>query len=157
MVVLVNYLHVMTILPSSILVNELYVADLQDAFVAWCKSKCCRTRANLELGEDYSTTVDAEKCSLDDEDGNNVASQAIVAKPSELNRTDRYLVEKYAPFVTRRPYYMLGAAVLLVRTRKSYCFSICLDGYPLIFKHFFSISIVGYRPWHFWCLHVRSE
>mmetsp|Transcript_25610 Transcript_25610/g.70502 ORF Transcript_25610/g.70502 Transcript_25610/m.70502 type:complete len:1784 (-) Transcript_25610:395-5746(-) len=112
MVVLTNYIHVMTILPSAILVNELYVASVQERFITWCKSKLLSNRLNHrknvdEKGE-YSKPLppDTERCL---HDGTGDGGE----KSKTLNATDRYLVEEYAPFVTKRSYYLLCSTIIL--------------------------------------------
>ena len=122
MVVLINYIHVMTILPSSILVNEIYVASVQERFVTLCmskffsnthknKQKCDRSVGSSSQSED----VDAEKCLQNDTQGRGKKLKNVVEKVSNMNRTDRYLIETYAPFITKRAYYLLGSTIILVR------------------------------------------
>ena len=92
MVVLINYLHVMTILPSSILVDEIYVAPLQKDFTSWFKSKF------------LSKNLD-----------HNSKGGKSVEKSDDMNSVDQYLVQTYAPFVTRRSSYLIGLPIILVR------------------------------------------
>ena len=87
MVVLINYLHVMTILPSSILVNEIYVIPFRTDVFNWFERKFLPKKLNQKRGKSTS---------------------------NEMNRLDRYLVQTYAPFVTRRSSYLIGLPVVMV-------------------------------------------
>ncbi len=77
---LVNYLHVMTILPSSILVNEIYVVPFRKDISRWFSRKFS------------SETLDHKE-------------EAV--GPSDMSRLDGYLVHTYAPLVTRRSLYLI--------------------------------------------------
>ena len=95
MVVLINYLHVMTILPSSILVNEIYVIPFRKDIVSFFKGKSC-SRKKLD-----------ENQSISKESQNGKAC-------NDMNRLDRWLVQTYAPFVSRRPSLLIVLPVILV-------------------------------------------
>lgn len=93
MVVLINYLHVMTILPSSILVNEIYVIPFRKDIMSYFKRKS--SSENL----DKSASIEYQN-----------------GEPSNhMNRLDRYLVDTYAPFVSRKSSYLIALPVVLVR------------------------------------------
>ena len=94
MVVLINYLHVMTILPSSILVNEIYVIPFRKDIMS-CFTKEKSSSENL----DKSASIEYQN-----------------GEPSnDMNRLDRYLVDTYAPFISRRSSYFIALPVVLVR------------------------------------------
>ena len=119
MVVLINYLHVMTILPSSILVNEIYIAKRQEECVMWFKSKFDRRSRNIsekythpEIFED----VDAEKCLQHDACEGDEKLETLEKTSNQMNRFDRCLVETYAPFLKRRSYHLMCFSILLVRS-----------------------------------------
>ena len=125
MVVLINYLHVMTILPSSILVDQIYVAPLQKDVIAWFKSKFFskivdhkRTGGkSLERNTSLDELDDAvvESCVEDQISKEKGSSKNNVDTSSDdLDRVDQYLVETYAPFVTRRSSYLIGFPIALV-------------------------------------------
>jgi len=123
MVVLINYLHVMTILPSSILVNEIYVAPIQKQFIMWCKStflpnKFYHEQKSSESADKYihPEDADAEKGLPNSIRAGDEKLKNVIEKSSKMNRIDQYLVETYAPFVTRRSSYLLCSCIILVRT-----------------------------------------
>lgn len=87
----------MTILPSSILVDEIYVAPLQKDFTSWFKSKFLSKN-------------------LDDKDEGGKSEE----KSNDMNSLDRYLVQTYAPFVTRRSSYLIGLPIIMVRPYVKY-------------------------------------
>lgn len=119
MVVLVNYLHVMTILPSSILVNEIYVASEEKRFLTWCKSLFIANKLGNEQRDaqcaDYNHVddTDTEKCLENYVNGGKEESKGIIGKTSNLDPAERYLIETYAPFVNKRAYYILVSTVIL--------------------------------------------
>ena len=88
MVVLVNFLHVMTILPSSILVNEIYVVPFRADLFRWFERRFLPKKLSHKSGEKSS---------------------------NDVSRLDRYLIETYAPFVTRRSSYLIALPIVLVR------------------------------------------
>ena len=157
MVVLVNYLHVMTILPSAMMVNEVYVKPFfaQRRSLSW-KFEQRSVPAEKELEEDISggnskpslergdTEVGFELSGLEHSASMNQRPSAVIALPttveespevrkdvasgaqakrdqttaflqntSKMNRTDRWLVEKYAPFINRRRFYAVLWTVIL--------------------------------------------
>lgn len=69
---LINYLHVMTILPSSILVNEIYVVPFSRKF--WSKTRSHKEEAT---------------------------------ETNNMSRLDGYLINTYAPLVTRKALYLI--------------------------------------------------
>ncbi len=83
MVVLINYLHVMTILPSSILVNEIYIVPFRKDIVSFFTGSRKKLDKHGEASDD-------------------------------MNRLDRWLVQTYAPFVSRRPSLLIVLPVILV-------------------------------------------
>ena len=126
MVVLVNYLHVMTILPSAILVDEIYVAPIQREFVMWFKLKfLSKNLVHENQGgntiESYSHPEEPDsaitgKCIQGDPSEGHQILKNVIGKPSDdMNQLDRYLVHTYAPFVTRRSSYLIGLPIFLVR------------------------------------------
>lgn len=124
MVVLINYVHVMTILPSAILVDEIYVAPLQKEFIKWCKSKffskslekqnqqgqCTEKLAHLKEPDDAILT----KCFQDHASERHEKLENIVEKASnDMNNLDRYLVQTYAPLVAGRSSYLIVLPIVL--------------------------------------------
>ena len=87
MVVLINYLHVMTILPSSILVNEIYVVPFRKDISMWFSRKFS------------SNTGDREE---------------EATESNNMSRLDRYLIHTYAPLVTRRSLYLIVVPIGMV-------------------------------------------
>lgn len=119
MVVLINYLHVMTILPSSILVNEIYMASVQKKIVIWFKLKFLPNKfKGVEKNTSPKEPNDAivEKCFQNKASEGHEKMKNIIEKSSnDMNSLDRYLVQTYAPFVSRRSSYLIGFPILLVR------------------------------------------
>jgi hypothetical protein len=103
MVVLVNYVHVMTILPSAILVNEIYVKKYLGRFQ---KKHCKETTKNKDYI--YSEGNNMEKGSPPN------CSDNVPEK--KMNFIDRYLVETHIPFISKRSSYLLVFSIILVRT-----------------------------------------
>jgi MMPL family len=93
MVVLMNFLHVMTILPSAILVNEFYVAPLQQRLLKWFKTSF---RKNDLKARDVIHESDGGNSHFGTNEGSSLENT------SQMNRMDRWLVTKYAPFINRR-------------------------------------------------------
>eukprot|EP00588_Corethron_pennatum_P034447 CAMPEP_0194349088 /NCGR_PEP_ID=MMETSP0171-20130528/106891_1 /TAXON_ID=218684 /ORGANISM="Corethron pennatum, Strain L29A3" /LENGTH=1903 /DNA_ID=CAMNT_0039116497 /DNA_START=220 /DNA_END=5932 /DNA_ORIENTATION=+ len=113
MVVLINYVHVMTILPSAILVNEIYVAPLQKKCVRWWKPRHEQTSETDAEKYAHSEEEDAEKgLSNGSREGDETLENAF-EKVSEMNSLDRYLVETYAPFVNQKSKHLLLGAVVM--------------------------------------------
>ena len=111
MVVLINYLHVMTILPSSILVNEIYMAPVQKKIVIWFKLKFL---ANKYKGVEKNTS--REKCFQNEaSQGHEKMKNIFEESSNDMDSLDRYLVQTYAPFVSRRSSYLICFPILLVR------------------------------------------
>ena len=167
MVVLINYLHVMTILPSSILVNEIYIAPLQKQFVMWCKPKCLSNNLDHEQKSEksadkyiHSEDADAEKGLPNHTRGGDMKVKNVIENPSEMNRIDRYLVESYAPFITRRSSYLLCSSIILVRiiTRRfidRFSFEYCIFCFSNLIRTF-NVRIGNY-PWYLRHNEVRHE
>ena len=103
MVVLVNYVHVMTILPSSILVNEIYVVPFQQKYFGWL---CKQTRTDKANNHAYSKENDMENGSQD-------CSRNVLEE--NMNVLDRYLVGTHIPFINKRSSYLLVFSIILVR------------------------------------------
>ncbi len=83
----------MTILPSSILVNEIYLIPFRKEIMSCFKGKS--SSENL----DKSASIEYQN-----------------GEPSnDMNRLDRYLVDTYAPLVSRRSSYFIALPVVLVR------------------------------------------
>jgi hypothetical protein len=130
MVVLINYIHVMTILPSSILVNEIYIVPL---FHKWFKSK--------QHHNEQTNNNDLTNNRIESDEENNTergmpnSSANTTERTLKMNTIDRFLVEKYAPFINKRSYYLLIFSVILVsnvmilEVRK-----ICLFISPLVYQ-----------------------
>jgi len=113
MVVLINYVHVMTILPSAILVNEIYVAPLQKKCARWWKSRHEQTSETDAEKYAHSEEEDAEEgLSNGSREGDETLENAF-EKVSEMNFLDRYLVETYAPFVNQKSKHLLLGAVVM--------------------------------------------
>ncbi|MGK3741129.1 MAG: hypothetical protein ACI8RD_008845 [Bacillariaceae sp.] len=107
MVVLVNYVHVMTILPSAILVNEIYVKKylgrFQKKYSGWLYKETTKNKDPI-----YSEGNNMEKGSPPD-CSNNVPEK-------KMNFIDRYLVETHIPFISKRSSSLLFFSIILVRT-----------------------------------------
>jgi len=101
MVVLVNYVHVMTILPSSILVNEIYVVPFQQKYFGWL---CKQTRTDKANNHTYSKENDMENGSQD-------SSRNVLEE--NMNVLDRYLVGTHIPFINKRSSYLLVFSIIL--------------------------------------------
>ena len=99
MVVLINYLHVMTILPSSILVNEIYVVPFRKDISMWFSRKFS------------SNTSDHEE---------------EATESNNMSRLDRYLIHTYAPLVTRRSLYLIVVPIGMVCSVLSVFSNFCL-------------------------------
>mmetsp|Transcript_12433 Transcript_12433/g.22288 ORF Transcript_12433/g.22288 Transcript_12433/m.22288 type:complete len:1070 (-) Transcript_12433:102-3311(-) len=123
MVVLVNYLHVMTILPSAILVNEIYVIPFQQKLIGWYKEKFPSKQSNKSKeSEDDEVALDAEtglphNLDLHDDSLMKPSSasdgEKLLGDTSKMNRMDRWLVAKYAPFVEKRAVCILCFTLLI--------------------------------------------
>jgi len=117
MVVLSNYAHVMTILPSAILVNEIYVIPFQRKCVIWWNSKISSNYLNDQNSKKVSDkNTDDEyaeeglsQCSFEGDE----KLESAFEKVSEMSRLDRYLVGTHANFVNKRPYHLLIFASIL--------------------------------------------
>ncbi|KAL3919166.1 MAG: hypothetical protein SGILL_003889, partial [Bacillariaceae sp.] len=107
LVVLVNFLHVMTILPSAILVNEFYVLPLQEKLRAWYQMKFRPSAADEEVEEKSNDPQGDTK----DSDNDSLGSHDEIS--NEMNRMDKWLVTKYAPFINRRAICGLLITLLL--------------------------------------------
>ena len=144
MVVLINYLHVMTILPSSILVNEIYIAPLQKRLFMWCKPNNLDDEKKSEKSVDkyiHSEDADAEKGLPNHTREGDMKVKTVLEKTSEMNRIDRYLVESYAPFITRRSSFLLCSSIILVRiiTRRfidRFSFEYCIFWFSNLIRTF---------------------
>ncbi|CAJ1939029.1 unnamed protein product [Cylindrotheca closterium] len=125
MVVLINFFHVMTILPSAILVNEIY-------FKPFC---CCCCSGGKKGDEDIASTdlngsyenngAPGRKSGYDVEaslhrhestgnprHSNGNENLGEIAAPSSLGLMDRILYNGYAPFLVRRRIPILALSIL---------------------------------------------
>jgi hypothetical protein len=99
----------MTILPSSILVDEIYVAPLKEDIRIWFRSKF--SSKNFD-GNEGGKTIEI----YNPEEPQDKAPNGHVLEESstDMNRVDRYLVETYAPLVSRRSSYLIVGSIVLV-------------------------------------------
>ena len=117
MVVLINYIHVMTILPSALLVDSFYVLPMRQRFREWCASK---------LGINNKKTFKTESSTEEQELHANVDTLAVpntsasadesvdeIPDLSMMNQLDRFLVAKFSPFVSKRRLFTLASCLIL--------------------------------------------
>jgi hypothetical protein len=126
-VVLVNFFHVMTILPSAILVNEIYVKPLKRRAVMGClrfemqEPSGINTRIDTEIGtpkelpilQPTPPTVNESIEVLLKDSENQIGDYPCDAKidDSVMNRIDRWLLGRYTPFLVRRRVFILLASI----------------------------------------------
>lgn len=107
MVVLVNYVHVMTILPSAILVNEIHVKKYLGRFQKKDSGWLCKETTK---NKDY---ICSEENNIEKGSPPNCSDNVPEKK---TNFIDRYLVETHIPFISKRSSYLLVFSIILVRT-----------------------------------------
>jgi hypothetical protein len=149
MVVLINYLHVMTILPSSILVNEIYMAPVQKEFVMWFKQKFLSNKLDHgnECGESVEKNTSPEEPNASE--GHEKMKNIVEKSSNDMNSLDRYLVRTYAPFVTRRSSYLIGFPILLVRLVAEIIHQFEFLSTRSNLDFYFKFC-KGYCSWHVW-------
>eukprot|EP00526_Cylindrotheca_closterium_P004037 CAMPEP_0113611638 /NCGR_PEP_ID=MMETSP0017_2-20120614/5661_1 /TAXON_ID=2856 /ORGANISM="Cylindrotheca closterium" /LENGTH=1197 /DNA_ID=CAMNT_0000520595 /DNA_START=167 /DNA_END=3757 /DNA_ORIENTATION=- /assembly_acc=CAM_ASM_000147 len=136
-VVMINYFHVMTILPSAILVNEMYLKPWKRRMLpGWClneghDSTAIARKANGQKTKRDETVLTARASGMPSgpdrivaaDDGveitlgaspkqNDSVDDSVAPNASRLNRIDRMLLDRYMPFLKRRKKWILVASLL---------------------------------------------
>ena len=163
-VVILNYLHVMTILPSALLVNELHIKPLQRKIWAVICSKANRPktihtdeeRGNEEiLAETAITLPPTPVTTLDTDDfvENDNEPQRHPAPPDDyrflqytesMGKLDRFFVQIYAPAVFKWRYAITSISVIasvVFAVLAWYTFSM-YDGTIIVFKEKYNLGRV---------------
>eukprot|EP00529_Nitzschia_sp_RCC80_P015053 CAMPEP_0113497914 /NCGR_PEP_ID=MMETSP0014_2-20120614/30874_1 /TAXON_ID=2857 /ORGANISM="Nitzschia sp." /LENGTH=702 /DNA_ID=CAMNT_0000391865 /DNA_START=77 /DNA_END=2182 /DNA_ORIENTATION=+ /assembly_acc=CAM_ASM_000159 len=117
MVVLINYIHVMTILPSALLVDSFYVMPMRRHFQDWCASKLginrmknSKTGSSIEEEELHANT---ETIPVHNMTASPDRSEDEIPDPSKMNQLDRFLIAKYSPFLRKRRLFTLASCLIL--------------------------------------------
>merc|ERR1719203_1101866 len=99
MVVVLNYLHVMTILPSAILVNELHIKPFQRT--VW-RSVCSKIKKREELDE-HTSTNDADQGIVDSSSSSSSSVEDLSHHSVEEGRDELTIAETGVPASSSSP------------------------------------------------------
>jgi len=119
MVVVLNYIHVMTILPSAIIVNEVHIKPVQRKI--WGLICCSKNNQREEVREPNPTEIlETETAETgiapsvrEDEDEEPSADYNFLDHTEQMTTVDRYFVLHHAPFIYRWRNTLVFASVFV--------------------------------------------
>jgi len=167
MVIVCNYAHVMTILPSALLVNEIHIKPLQRKVLR--KFICIQSNNVRSIGSDIDTMPCEESTQEDEED--TLVETPVSRLPSEITETghddtedtlqtltddnflhrtkdmtalDRFFVQMYAPFVYQWRSIIIStfSAVAVVLGILAWLNFSLYDGTLIVFKENYNLGRV---------------
>lgn len=95
-----NFFHVMTILPSAILVNEFYVLPLQNRIGHWFE-KTFKRQSSKETLRDAIICTGHQTETIDIQCGG-VEARSLFENTPKMSQMDNWLVSRFSPFINRR-------------------------------------------------------